>query len=143
MLNSIYTKFNMIPNEHIIKILYRNTYKYKLYNIIREYGKIKTQYDYSFMDENFIKAIDIIKKDKEWFVYFDELNTIQYQHDDMDILQSAGLVIINKKNNYIFFNNSLTQWHPSTKVMTINLEDVFNEYEQLKMDSFGNIKRLE
>jgi len=43
MLNSIYTKFNMIPNEHIIKILYSNTYKYKLYNINRKNGKIKTQ----------------------------------------------------------------------------------------------------
>jgi hypothetical protein len=58
----------------------------------------------------------------------------------MNILQNTGLVLINKKNNYIFFNNSLTQWHPSTQVMTINLEDVFNEYEQLKMDSFSGKK---
>ena len=88
------------------------------------------------MDENFVKSINYLKKQKNWNVYFDELNTIEYQYDDMNILQSTGLVLINKKNDYIFFNNSLTQWHPSTKVITINLEDVFNEYEQLKMDSF-------
>ena len=39
-----------------------------------------------------------------------------------------------------FFYNSFTQWYPSTKVLTINLENVFNEYEKLKMDSFSNLK---
>ena len=136
-MNSIYQKFNVIPNQYIIKILYRNTYNRKLINIIREYGKIQTQYDYCFMDDNFVKCINYLKKEKNWHIYFDELNTIEYQHDDMNILQNTGLVLINKKNDYIFFNNSLTQWYPSTKIMTINLEDVFNEYEQLKMDSFS------
>lgn len=136
-MNSIYQKFNIIPNKYIIKILYRNTYNRKLLNIIREYDKIQVQYDYCFMDKNFIKSINILKINKEWRNYFDELNTIEYQHEDMNILKNTGLVLINKKNDYIFFNNSLTQWHPSTKVMTINLENVFNEYEKLKMDSFA------
>ena len=142
MMNTIYQKFNIIPNQYIIKILYKNTYNIKLSNIIKKYGAIQyhTQYNYSFIDTKFIDSINELKKNKDWVYYFDELNTIEYQHDDMDILQSTGLILINKKNNYIFFNNSFTQWYPSTKVLTINLENVFNEYEKLKMDSFSNLK---
>ena len=103
-MNSIYQKFNVIPNQYIVQILYRNIYNKKLLNIIKNYGKIQVQFDYCFMDENFVKSINILKKNKEWGNYFDELNTIEYHHDDMNILQSTGLVLINKKNDYIFFN---------------------------------------
>jgi hypothetical protein len=58
----------------------------------------------------------------------------------MNILQSTGMVLINREDKYIFFNNSFTNWYPSTKVLTINLEDVFNEYERLKIDSFYESK---
>ena len=141
-MNTIYHKFNMYPNQYIIKILYKNIYNIKLSNIIKKYGPIEhhIQYDYSFIDNKFSKSLNELKKNKDWFHYYDELNTIEYQHDDMNILQSNGLILINKKNNYVFFNNSFTKWYPSTKILTINLENVFNEYEKLKMDSFSNLK---
>jgi hypothetical protein len=145
-MNNIYRKFNIIPNKYIIKTIYRNTYNKKLMNIIKMYGPIQSQYDYSFIDEKFTTSLKTLHQNKGWYEYFDELNTIEYQHDDMNIMQSTGLVLINKKNEYIFFNNTLTQWYPSTKVMTINLEEVFNEYEDLKIKSFfeknEHIKRL-
>ena len=146
MMNNIYRKFNIIPNQHIIKTIYKNIYNKKLMNVIKMYGPIQCQYDYSFIDDNFINSLKTLHQNTDWHQYFDELNTIEYQYDDMNIMQSTGLVLINKKNEYIFFNNTLTQWYPSTKVMTINLEEVFNEYEDFKIKSFyeknEHIKRL-
>lgn len=136
----MYRKFNLIPNQYIIKTLYRNVYQKKLSYIIKEYGPIQNQINYSFIDENLTKYLESLKKEKEWFQYYDELNTILYQHDDMNILQSTGMVLINREDNYLFFNNTFTKWYPSTKVLTINLEDVFNEYERLKIDSFYESK---
>jgi hypothetical protein len=51
-MNNIYRKFNLIPNQYIIKTLYRNVYQKKLSYIIKEYGPIQNQINYSFIDEN-------------------------------------------------------------------------------------------
>ena len=68
-MNNIYRKFNIIPNEYIIKTIYRNTYNKKLMNIIKMYGPIQSQYDYSFIDEKFTTSLKTLHQNKDWYQY--------------------------------------------------------------------------
>jgi len=117
------------PKPYIIKSMHDSLYRLPISKIKYNYGNYYKEYEYDFIKMNFQDQVE--DATKEWQNYKKEINTIIYEHENINIYGTSGIFIVKGKYpEYVYLKNSFARIYNDMEVYCINLESMQNRYKE-------------